>query len=253
MRIRVLSDLHLEFGKIRLPDVQADVWVLAGDIWLRDRGVHWAKRLRSLDRIIYVPGNHEFYRSEYYATIDRLRTACADTGIRFGHRDEFVIDGVRFLCATLWTDFELYGPDRREQAMREAEDGLNDFRLITVAAAYQARRLRAVDALELHDADREFLEKRLETPFDGPTVVVTHHLPSMRSIDKRYGTSLVNASYASNFDGLIERARPVLWIHGHTHDSFDYLIGSTRIVCNPRGYTPDELNSRFDPALTVEV
>jgi Icc-related predicted phosphoesterase len=253
MRIRVLSDLHLEFGNIRLPHTEADVLVLAGDIWLRDRGVHWAKHLCSPERVIYVPGNHEFYKSEYYATVGRLRMACAATGMRFGHRDEFVIDGVRFLCATLWTDFELYGADHREAAMREAEDEMNDFKLITLSAAYQARRLRADDVLEMHEADREFLETRLNTPFVGRTVVVTHYLPSARSIDERYGTSLLNASYASSLDRMIERTRPTLWIHGHTHDSFDYSIGSTRIICNPRGYTPDELNPKFDPTLIVEV
>jgi Icc-related predicted phosphoesterase len=125
--------------------------------------------------------------------------------------------------------------------------------VIRIERGYKLRTLLPTDTVRLHRASVAFLHKELSRPFDGATVIVTHHAPSPRSIASRFCGDPLNSAFASNLDPLISRHEPSLWIHGHMHDSFDYTIGRTRVVCNPRGYFPDQLNSQFDPTFVVEV
>jgi hypothetical protein len=158
---------------------------------------------------------------------------------------------LRLLGATLWTDFRL---DRTPiESMAIAEQQLEDFRAIRVERGYRLRALRPSDTARLHDATVGFLTRELGRPFDGVTVVVTHHAPSPRSIAPRFDGDRLNPAFASDLEELIRAHQPALWIHGHVHDSFDYRIGATRVVCNPRGYYPGELNPAFDPLLVIEV
>lgn len=155
----------------------------------------------------------------------------------FLEKSSVELGGVRFLGATPWTDFVLFGKDRQEEAMAAAERCMNDYRVISVARDGPTRvPLSARDALRFFGKSSAWLERRLAEPFDGPTVVVTHHLSAWGSVSTRHRDDLVTAAFASDLSPLVERYQPALWIHGQTHEACDYLIGQTRIVCNPRGY-----------------
>ena len=245
MKVHVLNDLHIEFEEFVPPPTTADVVVLAGDIGVGLQGLHWAQE-RFPDRpVIYVPGNHEYYR---YSTelIDALR-ANAVQNMHVLNDEQVVIDGVRFLGSTLWTDFALFGEARKVPAMLEAQYSMTDFAVI----GHEGRSFTPRDALRLHTESRSWLASMLTRPFDGKTVVVTHHAPSSRSIAQRFTGSLLSPAFASNLEDLMGEDRAVLWVHGHVHDSFDYSVDGTRVVCNPRGYAPSALNRDFIPDKVV--
>jgi predicted phosphodiesterase len=248
MRIHVLSDIHLEFAPFEPPDVGADVVILAGDIDVKTQAVDWA--LACFDcPVLYIPGNHEYYGGHFPNTLARMRKRAAGTHLQVLDREEIVIQGVRFLAATLWTDFAVTGNPVLAQA--NAQLLMNDYRRIR-AAHY--RRLRPADTLQDHVRARRFLEERLQAPFEGKTVVITHHAPSAASIAPQFlsDPAHINASFVNALDSMM--GPPVsLWVHGHTHASFDYVLAGTRVVCNPRGYVPFEVNPEFDPAYVVEV
>jgi len=126
---------------------------------------------------------------------------------------------------------------------------MNDYRQIA-AQRNPWKRFLPQTAYRMHRDSLRFIKANVK-PDLGPTVVVTHHLPHRRSIPERFKGDLLNAAYASDLSDLIEQGQPTLWVHGHTHDSSDYRVGNTRIMCNPRGY--DDENSRFDPTLVVEI
>lgn len=250
MRIHILSDLHLEFSNYQPHAVECDAVVLAGDIGVHVQGVEWARHTWPDKEILYVPGNHEYYRQERTGALRQMRLRARGLGIHFLDDDEVVINGARFLGSTLWTDFELFGEGQKKRAMKEGELYLNDFRLIREGDnVFSPER-----SVQLHAASRSWLATRLKEAFSGNTVVITHHLPSMQSVAERYASSLSSACFASRLDELMGAS--ALWIHGHTHDSMDYVLQGTRVVCNPRGYsrTPDTQENRsFDPLLVVEV
>ncbi|MDP1526384.1 MAG: metallophosphoesterase [Rhodocyclaceae bacterium] len=258
MRIHVLSDLHLEFAGFTPPPNDADVVVLAGDIGLGVRGLEWAAETFAVPDVpvIYVPGNHEYYKSDRRLTLSRLRERADQLGFRLLDNDavEFrdLRSGtpVRFLGTTLWTDFKLFGDSYQSACMREAQRGLNDFRLIREGS----HKFTAANSLELHKMSRAWLETALQTPRTGVTVVVTHHLPSACSVAERYKNDLLSACFASELSALFGPMS--LWIHGHAHESLDYEMAGTRVLCNPRGYvgiTGVAENSDFNPNLVVEV
>jgi predicted phosphodiesterase len=250
MRVRVFSDLHLEFAAWEPPPVQADVVVLAGDIHVGTTGLEWARRSFPDLPIVYVAGNHEFYEFELDAMLAELREAADRLGIHFLDGDSIAVAGARFLGATLWTDFELNGraPGDVARAMSDAKTGMLDYRLIRRPGG---ELLRPEDTQARHRAQAAWLAARLGEPFAGPTVVVTHYLPHRKSIHPRYAGNRFNPCFASDLAHLV-RAPVALWIHGHTHESLDYRVGTTRVVCNPRGYLPREPNRQFDPGLLVE-
>jgi predicted phosphodiesterase len=251
MRIRVHSDLHLEFSGWTPPPVAADVVVLAGDIALGTSGVRWARDAFPGVPVVYVAGNHEFFGGRVQEVRAALRAEGRRLGIHVLDEDEVTIGGVRFLGTTLWTDFALYGadPDHVRRAMLEARRAMHDYRAIR----YDAQsRFEPEHALRMHREQRAWLEARVATPDAPPTVVVTHHLPHRRSIHpKFYGDSL-NACFASDLAQLF-RPPVALWVHGHTHESLDYVENGVRVVCNPRGYIPMQPNLAFEPALVVGI
>jgi Icc-related predicted phosphoesterase len=252
VKLLVLSDLHIEFGDFRPAETGADVVILAGDIWHWAHGLRWAKEQFPTQPMIYVLGNHEFYGHEFHDVVAACRQAAAETGIHFLENDVVVLDGVRFLGAALWTDFALYG--ERDRSMAHARAMMNDFQEIQIRDEKTGqRRFAPSDFLPLHQVSRAFLEAELAKPFSGKTVVVTHYLPSPHSIAAQYAGDPLTPCFCSDLTALIEAAQPDLWVHGHTHDSFDYRIQHTRVLCNPRGYYPRELNPKFRPDLVVEV
>lgn len=275
LKILVLSDLHLEFAPFQ-PDPAAvdaaDVVVLAGDICNGAKAIAWARQAFAGKPVVYVAGNHEFYRFHWTKLLDELRGQAALHGVHFLENDAVTIEGIRFLGATLWTDFELFGPDNRAMAMRESAKRMNDFHLIKARPLPVERtivrpdgspwKLSPAHTLKRHRETLDWLRAELARGEPDKTVVVTHHLPSARSVAPRYAQDMLSAIYASNVapDILLGAA---LWIHGHAHTSFDYRIEgperSVRVLCNPRGYWLGRLapgsfeNPDFDPGLMVEI
>lgn len=218
---------------------EADAALLAGDIQ-NDRFV------RELgDKAFYVAGNHEFYG---HAVGDRKQKLSRLPGFL----DDRVcfFNGVRIIGATLWTDYELYGLDLKRDAMEIAGRSMNDHRKITWQKEPWLR-FRPVEARILHQESRWFIEAALKLPHEGPTVVMTHHAPHRQSIHLKYRDDILNAAYISDLEDLILQHQPDLWVHGHVHSSFDYQVGKTRVLCNPRGYGNE--NPDFNPSLIVEI
>jgi len=272
MKVLILSDLHLEFAPFEpVPNLEFDVVVLAGDIHSpAKRAVQWAADRFRGKPVIYLLGNHEYFDSRLDTTLAEARRDAEDSNVHLLDGDELVVDGVRFLGATLWTDFALAietpeGPvsDVR-RAMKMATNLLNDYALIrTVDESAepdtwrdkQGRKLQAADTLQIHQAQRAWLRDRLSEPFAGPTVVVTHHAPHRGSLAQRYADDWASGAFVTELPETFFDV-PVLWVHGHTHQSFDYRVRSCRVVCNPRGYVNWSgriENKAFDPGLVIDV
>ena len=275
LKLLVLSDLHLEFAPFMPAPAAvdaADVVVLAGDICNGTKAIPWALQAFGSKPVVHVAGNHEFYSFDWIKLLDQMREQSRMHGVHFLESESVTLEGVRFLGATLWTDFELFGPDNRSLAMRESARRMNDFHLIKAkllpleqSAAWphgSPWKLNPTHTLRRHRETLAWLKTELPLGEPEKTVVVTHHLPSSRSVAPQYAKDMVSAIYASNLpqDMLVGAA---IWIHGHAHTSFDYQVGdrerSARVVCNPRGYPlsrlhPDKFeNPGFDPDLMVEV
>ena len=175
---------------------------------------------------------------------------CATLSLEFLDRRALTIDGVRFIGATLWTDFALDGSAAVVGAQQTARQGMPDFRVIRQAGVAFSPQ----ESVRRHDADRDFIEQELRGAADADltAVVITHHAPTPRSIRPWYQGNALNPAFASRLDTLIAKYAPPLWIHGHMHDSIDEQLGETRVVANPGGYTASE-NPPFDPTLCVDV
>ncbi|WP_368642430.1 metallophosphoesterase [Castellaniella ginsengisoli] len=248
LRLHILSDLHLSQQGLILPEVQADLTILAGDIARPRAAMEWASGIPR--PVLYVPGNHEFYGGSIPHVRAELAEQAQAHGIRLLDQQAVVIDGVRFLGATLWTDFELFGAELREMAMERTAEFMRDFQVIRNG---DGSRFTPQDAAALFRAQYDWLDTQLDTPHAGPTVVITHHAPNMRSVHPRFAESILSAGFVSECASLLGRAD--LWIHGHTHDSFDYTVYGARVLCNPRGYCRDGVNENpvFDPGLCISV
>lgn len=244
MRLHLLSDLHLEIDPSYQPAVRdADVTVLAGDIHKGARAVQWARE-QFAGRVLLVAGNHEFYGGHLEHTL-REMIAASDERVQVLERDAVVIDGVRFLGATGWTDFAARGDAVR--AKREALLCMNDYARIRTAAY---RRIQPLDVQAVNALTHAWLREKLAEPFVGKTVVITHHAPSLRCLSGC--PTPLDAAYANAWDDLLQA--PVnLWVHGHTHDPVDQCIGSVRVVSNPRGYPGEPLAAPFDPLKIIEI
>ncbi len=244
MRIYVLSDLHLEFTPFVPPSVDADVVILAGDIDVGTRGLAWAQRTFACPTL-YIAGNHEYYGGHLSRTLDKLR-ALQTPRVQVLERDEVIIDGVRFLGTTAWTDYAVTGNAARAQWLAQAQ--MTDFRRIRTAGY---RRVRPADFMEQNHQALTWLRQRLAMAYAGPTVVITHHAPSLRSLQNSpYAGTDLDAAYANAWERMMGSTIN-LWVHGHVHEAEDYVLAGTRVVCNPRGY-PGEA-TRFDPGLLITV
>ncbi len=197
-------------------------------------------------------GNHEFYGSSIALELERAREAAKRLGITLLEDEATVIGGARLLGATLWTDYALFGPMHRAVAMAAARRCMSDHRLISVGRSSERRPFLPADAAALHAASVRFLDATLAVPFDGPSVVITHHAPHPICIAPRFGRDPLSASFASDLSKLIDARRPDVWVSGHTHHPVDTWLGPTRLVSNPHGYR-DECRGTFDPALVVEI
>jgi predicted phosphodiesterase len=251
VKIRVLSDLHLENDEPELiPHAQADLVVLAGDIHNHAAGPRWAAQaFDGAVPVVYVPGNHEYYDGEFGALESALHDAAAQVDNVHVLNNAALVDPQgrwRVLGTTLWTDFALFGADSAalEESIEASRRAMLDFRgLIQMNwpqdsqkyAEDSSRDFTPGDSLALHRHARAWLEHELARPFAGQTIVVTHHAPHRLSLAERYAQDRVSAGFVNHLPELV-RTPVALWIHGHTHTPFDYTVNGTRVVCNPRGY-----------------
>jgi len=266
MKLLLLSDLHLELSALQLPpSLDFDVALLAGDIvWPGRRLPEWVSSspvLRRARAVVAVSGNHEYFDSPMQPTAAAMQQAAATLTAPPLHlldASEVRIDGVRFLGCTLWTDFELRidtanGPiSDRERGMATAARAMADYRTIAwCEGAAAPRPLTPWDTLRLHRQQRQWLQRRLAEPFDGATVVVTHHGPHRGSLAPRFAADWVSSAYLSELPESFFEV-PALWVHGHTHSSHDYRVGRCRVVCNPRGYQTAAMPLPENPAFRAD-
>lgn len=265
MKIQLASDLHLEdlSPEIRqrvptliTPAPGADLLVLAGDIHEGRAGIDafadWPVP------VLYIPGNHEFYDWELEAAIQEMKRASQGTSITILEKEGVVIDDLRFLGTTLWSDFQINPGVPIEWSLFVADSKVPDFQKIKTRTGL----FRARNARDEHLIARRWLTAELEKPFSGKTVVVTHHASHPLSVADRFVGDLLTGAFVSDLSPLIPKAN--LWLHGHTHDSFNYQVGRTTVVCNPAGYilnrnavsagqVPRIENEAFDPLLVIEI
>jgi predicted phosphodiesterase len=240
MRIHLLSDVHLEArglfpGSQFTPAIRdADVTVLAGDIHMGEYAVHWA-RAHFPGRVLLVAGNHEHWGGRLQETVQRMREASCER-VRFLEQDEVVWEGVRFLGATCWTDYEALGNPFLAQL--DAMQRIRDFQRIRFLDPYGWERfIGPQDLVQINQRTKAWLQERLSAPFEGPTVVVSHHAPlSLCGNSARVPTnSPLHAAYVNHWPNLLGPEIP-LWLYGHTHFPFDQEILGTRVVSNPMNY-----------------
>lgn len=238
----MLSDLHLEFEPFE-PSRDAvkacDVVVLAGDIDKGTRGITWAREAFASKPVVYVPGNHEFYGHDWDGLLGELRDESRRCNVHFLEDRAVDIEGVRFLGCALWTDFKFFPGRSLTGVTRACERGMNDFRVIRAArlpapvgapeaslpaAVRYNKRLTARHVIARHRTSVTWLREQLQIADNEGMrpVVVPHHLPSANSVEPKFANDQLTPSFASHLDDLIPGAR--LWIHGHTHASFDYTV-----------------------------
>ena len=264
MRIQIASDLHLEHLEWRFPNFRgveptdADILVLAGDI------ANGARALELFSNwpcpVIYVPGNHEYYGASF-AKIEAAFKIQADASpnITVLAPGVTVLGGVRFIGCTLWTDYALFGEALIELAMTSCAASIPDHTMIKMEGKIP---FTPVNAQEMHRKQKEWLRLKLAEPFNGKTVVVTHHAPARGSLHPTFEKDLVSAAFISDLTELLGVAS--LHIHGHTHHSFDYDVRGTRVIANPMGYCkgvkvvgfPEQLvreNPEFNPQQIIQI
>src|SRR5574343_993472 len=284
MKLQLLSDLHLESspGFAPEPAPDADLLVLAGDIGSyqsgsalpvlddHDFGLGRFSPLRGWPvPVLFVPGNHEYDGLDFDEAHARLRETCERLGITWLDRETLTLQGVRFVGTTLWSDFDALGPlaggpipgavpanappagysaqlKARDKAFRAANYYLRKTGTTRHGQPWLAESMRE-EAL----ACQEWLRQALAQPHDGPTVVVTHFAPSLRSADPRYGLTPGTAGFCNALDELLPLAQ--LWLHGHLHCPSDYVHAGCHVVANPLGYARKGEQARFVPQLTLDV
>lgn len=264
MDISLGSDLHLEFGALEIINTdKSDTLIISGDATIaqdlhdhpnsssltqaqimaslgarQETAIRFREFFRNVSEqfkhVIYVAGNHEFYHGKWYGNIDDLRQECAVyNNIHFLECNHVIIDGVLFVGGTLWTDMNKQDPF----TLHAISNVMNDFRIIRNDRLGH-RRLTPMDTVERHFETLRYIKTVIDQHPKMPTVVVGHHAPSFLSISEKYKDDrITNGAYASDLsDFILDHPQICLWTHGHVHHKSDYHIGSTRIMCNPRGY-----------------
>lgn len=276
MKIRIMSDLHLEFADMTIEgheDDQHTILVLAGDIGLvhkpsnlKERFLPFLARCAAQFRyVVMVVGNHEHYGGSFHRTVSDLKKAIEEAGIPrvvVLEKETFVVDGVAFIGSTLWTNCEGFSPYAQFYWAN-----MTDFRVIrtgpNTTLPYD-RKFRAEDAWVAWQKSRDYLFKAMkdQNEIGNKIVVITHHAPSPQSIAPQYAGSNLNMFYYSDMVHDVMDHNPDIWIHGHVHNAFDYYIDSmeeickTRVICNPRGYHGEETSPEsrgFDIQKSIEL
>ena len=256
MNIQLLSDLHLETHPHFVPEFApgADVLILAGDIGSYQEGSmlvtqddHNFGLARFSPRadlaawpvpVFFVPGNHEYDGMPFEEAHTRLQETCERLQITWLHRRVKVMNGVRLIGCTLWSDFEALvphqGPLTQQLKAREKAERAADFYLRKTGTTLDGKPFLSDAVRAQAQADQAWLTQALSEPFEGVTVVVTHFAPSLKSADPRYGLTPGTAGFCNALDHLLPKAN--LWLHGHLHCAHDYVHAGCRVVANPLGY-----------------
>lgn len=270
MRAWIVSDIHtspmdtLLGTSLRIPD--ADICICAGDI-SNDISTSIAFLLRNIEPhmpVVLVLGNHDFYGSSIDFALEKGRRLVERTGITLLENESIEIDRCRFIGATLWTDFAVSVDDdehipseeRRAKAFELVPWQMADFHAIFRSDERRSGENGLITVHEIlarHVVSRSYIDQQLSKPFDGRTVVVTHHAPHMQSMDPSFFGHVTNAAFASDLSGMIERRKPHLWIHGHIHIFRDYMADATRVICNPRGYSREQYTSGFRDSFVIDL
>jgi predicted phosphodiesterase len=283
MKIQIFSDLHADVNKTKPIEIGADVDVVAvaGDIMegAENSFVTLRTIVPEAIPIAMAMGNHEYYHRFFGEELEFAKTIAPNFNIRLLENSSTTVtstsgvDKIRFYGASLWTDYRLFGDHNVGAAMHAARYGMNDHRLIGWRREPWMR-FRPQEAAMLHARSRAFFAEALATmpPDDAsPVVFLNHHAPDFRSVAPRYASDILSAGFASNMltellgetaaqkpseaasdvDATGARPRIDLVIHGHVHNSADYRVGCTRVICNPHGYGAE--NPGFNPCLVVEV
>lgn len=286
MKIQIVSDLHLEFSDCFIANENnADVLILGGDIMvatdLHDHpepnntadqaaianGTGLGRRQIAAQRfrdflkrcsfqfphVIYVAGNHEFYHGKWNQSLTTLSNECAKfPNVYFLEAGSKKIDDVTFIGGTLWTDMNKHDP----LTLHAVRDMMNDFRVIKKDLEGYTN-LKPADTVVRHRHMLGYIKQIVAEKADEKFVVVGHHSPSFQSVHEMYSSEyLMNGAYHSDLSEFImDHPQIKLWTHGHTHHPFDYVIGETRVVCNPRGYENDGYSEQtgWNPNLIVEL
>jgi Icc-related predicted phosphoesterase len=271
MKLAIASDLHVEFGDIDLTNTGgADVLILAGDICMLkdldkqsergDTARNFFQRVSAqFPRVLYVMGNHEHYSGDFAKGTDRFRTFCGlhnIANITLLDKESVVINGYDFHGGTLWTDFN----DMDTMTMHNAATAMNDYHAVKNSHDTVSWKFLPKHALRDHQKMLNYLQVVMDTyretgRTDNKVVVITHHAPSRLSIHEKYAhDALMNGNFYTDMNEFILANPQVqLWIHGHMHDPFDYGLGGTRVVCNPRGYVQYEQRAQEFELMYVEL
>ncbi|MGO8047041.1 metallophosphoesterase [Rhizobium johnstonii] len=270
MKAWIISDIH-ESRLSRLvrdpPKASnADICVCAGDVtnFVDDSIAYLRRVIEPRMPVVLVLGNHDYYGSSISGALERARRLVAGSRIHLLENEAVTIGDCRFIGATLWTDFAVsVGDDdhippeeRRVKALELVPSRMMDFQCIFRSDPRKNGEngmVTAWEILERHRESRKFIDTELSLDFQGRTVVVSHHAPSMRSFDPDFFGNVTNAAFASDLSDLIRRRRPSLWIHGHIHKFRDYMSDRTRVICNPQGYRGELYTSGFRPGFTIDL
>lgn len=241
MQIEIVSDIHLtcdrdhgtDFLTSLIPEEGTQVLIVAGDVG----EFHWWLRAKQyLDilcanypHVLFVAGNHDYYGTTLLEGDARFREiARLYENFHFLEEEVLELDGKKFAGCTLWFKWD--------EMSQFYERWMNDFEMVKEfkPAVY-----------DRNASARGFLDLQIPEDTD---VVITHHMPSELSVHEKYANDPCNRYFLCAMDETILRREPKLWVHGHTHIPCDYRIGSTRVVCNPRGY-PRENPGPYNPVV----
>lgn len=249
MKIQILSDLHLEFGySCSLKFDQADLIILAGDTHIGTKGIEWVKKYIPTKDVIYLLGNHEYYKGSYPKTLHKIQEVALGSNIHVLENSYIDINDFRFHGCTLWTDFSIFGSPVEYGML--CQERMNDYKRIKKDPSYS--KIRSIDVYHIHQKSMRWLERSLQESTATKNIVITHHAPSLLSVPEQYQNDALTAAYASNLESFILEHQPMYWIHGHIHTPIQYNIGNTQIVCNPHGYIDDKDNE-FERELVIEI
>lgn len=281
MKCHLISDIHLEFGDLTLPG--GDVLIMAGDVcevknikmaeydianfksafdYRRpDRYARFfIEEMPKYRQVFYVVGNHEHYGYKFNDTVSTLKSLMP-ANVTVLEKEYVEFEGVVFLGATLWTDLNGNDP----LTAMTLQHNMNDYRVIhklqTPAPGYKAvnyYKLLPKDTHYDHKTVLKFIEQTMAQIGDKPCVMIGHHAPTLQSVHPRFNTTNdyhMNGGYCSKLDQFILQYPQIkFWVHGHTHDAHDYMVGNTRVLCNPRGYVGYEsIAGFFDPTRGFEI